>query len=54
VAAELAGADAEMAQSIAPEFDDMVVAELAIPGAIYRIPGANADQAWQKMAHARS
>lgn len=51
VVAELAGADAEIGQGIAPEWDGMVVAKLAIPGAAFRIPGTTADEAWRRLAH---
>ena len=51
VVAELADPDSEIGESIAPEWDGMVVAELAMPGAVFRIPGETSELAWRSLAH---
>lgn len=49
---DLAGAHAHIGETVAREWDDMVVAGLAIEGAAYRTPGQTSDQAWGRLAHA--
>lgn len=50
IAAELAGPDAEIGEGVSSEWDGMVVAELTIPGARFRIPGSDSADAWGRLA----
>lgn len=52
VVGELAGPDAAISEGVAPEWEGMVVAELLVPGAAFRIPGPSSDEAWGRLAHA--
>jgi hypothetical protein len=52
VVADLAGPGAKVGQTVTAEWDGMVVAELVVPGAAFRIPGTDEDEAWSRVAHA--
>jgi hypothetical protein len=47
----LAGPQGELSEGVDPEWGGNVLAQLGVPGALFRIPGPTSEDAWRSVAH---